>query len=179
MCYPQFQPTRWSLRRREFIALVGGAARALRRPLIAVLSYERAHSTPCLRSFIIPTPTPALYRAPTHPLPFDHYRDHPRPPLCHQNVEFAASRLSRNFHEVPGREVPRGLTLEFTVDKLWITAPPRKPNPSADVQWLSNGGSTTMWKSVVTEARELAWLASIVGGLSVVSVGIAIALMAG
>jgi len=36
-----------------------------------------------------------------------------------------------------------------------------------------------MWKSVVTEARELAWLASMVGGLSVVSVGIAIALAAG
>jgi len=36
-----------------------------------------------------------------------------------------------------------------------------------------------MWKSVLSEARELAWLASIVGGLSVVSVGIAIALTAG
>lgn len=33
-----------------------------------------------------------------------------------------------------------------------------------------------MWKSVLTEAREIAWLASIVGGLSVVSVGIAIAI---
>jgi hypothetical protein len=36
-----------------------------------------------------------------------------------------------------------------------------------------------MWKSVLTEAREVVWLASIVGGLSVVSVGIAIALVAG
>jgi hypothetical protein len=36
-----------------------------------------------------------------------------------------------------------------------------------------------MWKSVLTEAREVAWLASIVGGLSVISVGIAIALAAG
>jgi hypothetical protein len=35
-----------------------------------------------------------------------------------------------------------------------------------------------MWKAVLTEAREVAWLASIVGGLSVVSVGIAIALAA-
>jgi hypothetical protein len=36
-----------------------------------------------------------------------------------------------------------------------------------------------MWNSVLTEAREVAWLASIVGGLSVISVGIAIALAAG
>ena len=36
-----------------------------------------------------------------------------------------------------------------------------------------------MWMSVVTEARELVWLALIVGGLSMVSVGIAIALAAG
>ena len=69
--------------------------------------------------------------------------------------------------------------LKFVVDKLWITSLPRKPDPVAVVQWSSNGGSTTMWKSVVTEARELAWLASMVGGLSVVSVGIAIALTAG
>ena len=52
-------------------------------------------------------------------------------------------------------------------------------NPAAVVHWSSNGRSTPMWKSVLTEARELAWLASIVGGLSVVSVGIAIALTAG
>ena len=36
-----------------------------------------------------------------------------------------------------------------------------------------------MWKSVLSEAREIAWLASILGGLSVVSVGIAIALASG
>jgi hypothetical protein len=35
-----------------------------------------------------------------------------------------------------------------------------------------------MWKSVLSEAREVVWLASIVGGLSVASVGIAIALVA-
>ena len=52
-------------------------------------------------------------------------------------------------------------------------------NPAAVVHWPSSGRSTPMWKSVLTEARELAWLASIVGGLSVVSVGIAIALTAG
>ena len=34
-----------------------------------------------------------------------------------------------------------------------------------------------MWKSVLSEAREFVWLASIVGGLSVASVGIAIALV--
>jgi hypothetical protein len=36
-----------------------------------------------------------------------------------------------------------------------------------------------MWKSVLDEARELVWLASIIGGLSAVSVGIAVALAAG
>jgi len=35
-----------------------------------------------------------------------------------------------------------------------------------------------MWKSVLDEARELVWLASIIGGLSAVSVGIAVALAA-
>ena len=36
-----------------------------------------------------------------------------------------------------------------------------------------------MWKSVLDEAREVVWLASIVGGLSAASVGIAIVLAAG
>jgi hypothetical protein len=36
-----------------------------------------------------------------------------------------------------------------------------------------------MWKSVFDEARELAWLASIVGGLSVAGVGLAVVLAAG
>jgi hypothetical protein len=35
-----------------------------------------------------------------------------------------------------------------------------------------------MWKSVLEEARELVWLASIAGGFSVVGIGIAIALVA-
>jgi len=35
-----------------------------------------------------------------------------------------------------------------------------------------------MWKSVLEEAREVVWLASVVGGLSAVGVGIAIALAA-
>jgi hypothetical protein len=33
-----------------------------------------------------------------------------------------------------------------------------------------------MWKSVLDEAREIAWLASLVGALSLAGVGIAIAL---
>jgi len=33
-----------------------------------------------------------------------------------------------------------------------------------------------MWKSVLDEVRELAWLASLVGGLFAVGVGLAIAL---
>ena len=41
----------------------------------------------------------------------------------------------------------------------------------------SSGESNPMWKSVLSEARELVWLASIVGGLSVASVGIAITLV--
>ena len=36
-----------------------------------------------------------------------------------------------------------------------------------------------MWKTVLDEAREVVWLASIVGGLSAVGVGIAIVLAAG
>ena len=36
-----------------------------------------------------------------------------------------------------------------------------------------------MWRSIRSEVREIACLASIVGGLSVVSVGIAIALAVG
>jgi hypothetical protein len=35
-----------------------------------------------------------------------------------------------------------------------------------------------MWKSVLDEARELMWLASLIGGLSAVSVGLAVALVA-
>jgi hypothetical protein len=36
-----------------------------------------------------------------------------------------------------------------------------------------------MWKSVIDEAREVVWLASIVGGLSAAGVGLAIVLAAG
>jgi len=36
-----------------------------------------------------------------------------------------------------------------------------------------------MWKSVLDEAREVVWLAWIVGALSAVGVGIAVALVAG
>jgi hypothetical protein len=36
-----------------------------------------------------------------------------------------------------------------------------------------------MWKSALDEAREVVWLASIIGGLSAVSVGIAVALAVG
>ena len=96
-----------------------------------------------------PPPTPASNRAPTHSLPFDHYQDHPLPPLCHQIVGNCRVSITCNFHEVPGQEVRVGAPLH----SLWITAPPRKPNPSADVHWSSHGESTTMWKSVVTEAR--------------------------
>jgi hypothetical protein len=35
-----------------------------------------------------------------------------------------------------------------------------------------------MWKSVLDEAREVVWLASLVGGLSAVSVALAIAIVA-
>jgi hypothetical protein len=42
----------------------------------------------------------------------------------------------------------------------------------------SNRGSTTMWKSVFEEAREVAWLVSIIGCLSVAAVGLAVAFAA-
>jgi hypothetical protein len=35
-----------------------------------------------------------------------------------------------------------------------------------------------MWKSVLDEGREVVWLASLVGGLSAVSVALAIAIVA-
>jgi hypothetical protein len=35
-----------------------------------------------------------------------------------------------------------------------------------------------MWKSIFDEAREIVWLASILGGLSMVGVGLAIAFAA-
>jgi hypothetical protein len=35
-----------------------------------------------------------------------------------------------------------------------------------------------MWKSVFEEAREVAWLVSIIGGLSVAAVGLAVAFAA-
>jgi hypothetical protein len=41
-----------------------------------------------------------------------------------------------------------------------------------------NGGSTTMWKSVFEEAREVAWLISIIGCLSVAALGLAVAFAA-
>jgi len=34
-----------------------------------------------------------------------------------------------------------------------------------------------MWKSVLDEAREVVWLASLVGGLSVIGIGIAMAIV--
>jgi hypothetical protein len=39
-------------------------------------------------------------------------------------------------------------------------------------------GRTSMWKAVWAEARELMWLASVVGGLSVVGVGLAVVVAA-
>ena len=36
-----------------------------------------------------------------------------------------------------------------------------------------------MWKTIVDEAREVVWLASVVGALSIVGVGIAVAIAAG
>ena len=35
-----------------------------------------------------------------------------------------------------------------------------------------------MWKSVIDEAREIAWLATVIGGLSVASVSLALVLAA-
>ena len=36
-----------------------------------------------------------------------------------------------------------------------------------------------MWKSVLDEAREIAWLATMIGGLSVMGVGVAVVLAGG
>jgi hypothetical protein len=53
-----------------------------------------------------------------------------------------------------------------------------EPIPTAAVDSPSRYGSTTMFKSVLNETREILWLASVVGGLSAVGVGIAVALVA-
>jgi hypothetical protein len=53
-----------------------------------------------------------------------------------------------------------------------------EPTALAPVDCTGSGGSTPMWKSVLDEAREIAWLASLVVGLSAVGIGIAIALAA-
>jgi hypothetical protein len=36
-----------------------------------------------------------------------------------------------------------------------------------------------MWKSVLAEAREVVWLATVIGGLSIVGVGLAVAIAVG
>ena len=43
---------------------------------------------------------------------------------------------------------------------------------------VRTGGSTVMWKSMLDEAREVVWLASVIGGLSAVGVGMAVVLAA-
>jgi hypothetical protein len=54
----------------------------------------------------------------------------------------------------------------------------QEPTVSLAVLAAGNRGSTTMWKSVLEEAREVAWLVSIVGCLSVAAVGLAVAFAA-
>jgi hypothetical protein len=53
-----------------------------------------------------------------------------------------------------------------------------EPIPMAAVDTTSRYGSTPMLKSLMKETREILWLASVVGGLSAVGVGIAVALVA-
>ena len=54
----------------------------------------------------------------------------------------------------------------------------QEPIVALGVLAASKRGSTTMWNSVLEEAREVAWLVSIIGGLSVAAVGVAVALVA-
>jgi hypothetical protein len=67
---------------------------------------------------------------------------------------------------------------EHSLLELLIAELPREPIVALAVLGASNRGSTTMWNSVFEEAREVAWLVSIVGGLSVAAVGLAVALAA-
>ena len=62
-----------------------------------------------------------------------------------------------------------------------------RAQPRADTCWSLErslfarfclSGSTGMWKSMLEEAREAVWLASVAGGLSVISVGVAVVLAA-
>ena len=63
----------------------------------------------------------------------------------------------------------------------FVVEPSRALEPTALIMVVGrdSGGSTPMWKSVLKEAREVVWLASLVCGLSAVGVGIAVALAAG
>lgn len=49
-----------------------------------------------------------------------------------------------------------------------------EPREHLPVIRLSSTGGTPMWKSMLDEAREVVWLASIVGGLSAIGVGLAV-----
>jgi hypothetical protein len=67
---------------------------------------------------------------------------------------------ARGSAATPVCDKPRHIT-EITLETLLL---------------LGDGGSTSVWKSILDEAREVVWLALVVGGLSVVGVGIAMAL---
>jgi hypothetical protein len=54
----------------------------------------------------------------------------------------------------------------------------QEPTFALAVLAAGNRGSTTMWNSVLQEAREVAWLVSIIGCLSVAAVGLAVAFAA-
>jgi hypothetical protein len=54
----------------------------------------------------------------------------------------------------------------------------REPKDPAAVHEQLAAGVAPMWKSIFNEAREVLWVASVVGGLSAIGVGIAVALVA-
>ena len=67
---------------------------------------------------------------------------------------------------------------EHDLQLPWRGALREEPTAVPAVELASSGGSIPMWKSVLDEAREIVWLASLVGGLSAVGIGIAVALSA-
>jgi hypothetical protein len=76
-----------------------------------------------------------------------------------------------------------GVIVDAVVAGLWSKIARERgvrwePKAAAAVHKPVAAGVTPMWKSILNEAREVVWLATLVGGLSAIGVGIAVALVA-
>ena len=90
----------------------------------------------------------------------------------------ATARKSGRFESGKRWADGKRLARRATALELLISVLLQEPIVALGVLAASERGSTTMWNSVFEEAREVAWLVSIIGGLSVAAVGLAVALVA-